>query len=106
MSKVDGSSQQSSSGTRSSISRLEQDNSPLLHDKRDRPTDKEKVNLKAINKYVWHLTAYSPRFLFWDPFLFNDIVMWSFLLGNMSLVCVIEDSASSLSVCLLGFLVC
>ncbi|XP_071911147.1 uncharacterized protein [Coffea arabica] len=50
MSKVDGSSQQSSSGTRSSISRLEQDNSPLLHDKRDRPTDKEKVNMKAINK--------------------------------------------------------
>lgn len=50
MSKVDSSSQQSSSGTRSSISRLEQDSSTLLHDKRDRPTDKEKVNLKAINK--------------------------------------------------------
>ncbi|KAL3535574.1 hypothetical protein ACH5RR_004035 [Cinchona calisaya] len=48
--KVDGASQQSGSGTRSSISRPEQDNSSLLHDKRDRPIDKERANLKAINK--------------------------------------------------------
>lgn len=51
LAKVDGTSQQTGSGMRSSIYRPEQDNSHLLQDKRDRSIEKEKVNIKAINKY-------------------------------------------------------
>lgn len=64
VSKVDGASQQNGPGIRSSISRPKQDNSPLLHDKRDRLPERERVTLKAINKYVLRLTAlYSENFL-------------------------------------------
>ncbi|KAL3532650.1 hypothetical protein ACH5RR_006171 [Cinchona calisaya] len=48
--KADGAPQQNGSGIRSSISRPEHDNSPLVHEKRDRPIEKERVNLKAMNK--------------------------------------------------------
>ncbi|KAI3443604.1 hypothetical protein Pfo_000269 [Paulownia fortunei] len=43
---------QTSSGMRSSISRTDSDNSSLLHERRERPSgqEKERVNLKAINK--------------------------------------------------------
>ncbi|KAL2547926.1 hypothetical protein Fot_09456 [Forsythia ovata] len=49
--KAEAALQQASLGTRA-ISRAEQDNSPLLHERRDRPTapEKERVNLKAVNK--------------------------------------------------------
>lgn len=44
---------QTSSGMRSSISRTDSDNSSLLHERRERPNgqEKERVNLKAVNKY-------------------------------------------------------
>ncbi|KAK2991088.1 hypothetical protein RJ640_021552 [Escallonia rubra] len=50
--KADGTSQQTGLGMRSSIPRAEQDNSSILHDRRDRSTgsDKERVNLRAVNK--------------------------------------------------------
>ncbi|KVI12220.1 hypothetical protein Ccrd_009354 [Cynara cardunculus var. scolymus] len=50
--KADGSSQQASVGIRSSIPRPEQENTSLLHDKRDRSTssEKERTNLRSINK--------------------------------------------------------
>ncbi|XP_073289815.1 uncharacterized protein [Primulina huaijiensis] len=43
---------QTSSGIRSSISRTDSDNSSLLHERRERPSgqEKERVNLKAVNK--------------------------------------------------------
>ncbi|KAH9802042.1 hypothetical protein KPL71_001239 [Citrus sinensis] len=50
--KSDGISQQTGLGVRSSIPRTELDNSSLLNDRRDRPigSDKERVNLRAVNK--------------------------------------------------------
>lgn len=41
---------------RSSIPRTELDNSSLLNDRRDRPigSDKERVNLRAVNKYAMY----------------------------------------------------
>lgn len=50
--KSDGISQQTGLGVRSSIPRAELDNSSLLNDRRDRPigSDKERVNLRAVNK--------------------------------------------------------
>lgn len=47
-------SQQTGLGMRSSISRTDPDNSSLTNDKRDRPigSDKERVNLRTVNKYV------------------------------------------------------
>ncbi|KAJ9548103.1 hypothetical protein OSB04_020646 [Centaurea solstitialis] len=49
--KLDGSPQQASMGIRSSIPRPEQENTSLLHDKRDRSTssEKERTNLRSIN---------------------------------------------------------
>ncbi|KAL7096014.1 hypothetical protein ACP275_10G058400 [Erythranthe tilingii] len=43
---------QTCSGMRSSISKADSDNSSLLHEKRERPSgqEKERVNLKAVNK--------------------------------------------------------
>lgn len=50
--KVDSISQQTSLGMRSTIPRTDQDNNSLLNDRRDRPigSDKERVNLRAVNK--------------------------------------------------------
>ncbi|KAA8534812.1 hypothetical protein F0562_029746 [Nyssa sinensis] len=50
--KADGTSQQTHLGMRSSIPRADQDSSALLYDRRDRPSgsDKERVNLRAVNK--------------------------------------------------------
>lgn len=50
--KADGILQPSGAGIRSSILKAEQDNSSHLHDRRDRPAsvDKEKANLRAVNK--------------------------------------------------------
>ncbi|KAM7258644.1 hypothetical protein ACFE04_014385 [Oxalis oulophora] len=50
--KSDGISQQTGLGVRSSIPRADLDNSSLSNDKRERPTssEKERVNLKAVNK--------------------------------------------------------
>ncbi|KAK9274643.1 hypothetical protein L1049_021894 [Liquidambar formosana] len=50
--KADSVSQQPGLGMRSSIPRTDQDNSSLLSDRRDRPngSDKERVNLRAVNK--------------------------------------------------------
>lgn len=52
--KSDGVSQQSSLGIRSSIPRTDPESSSLMNDKRERPTgsDKERANLRAVNKYV------------------------------------------------------
>ncbi|XP_022863631.1 uncharacterized protein LOC111383723 isoform X3 [Olea europaea var. sylvestris] len=49
--KAESSSQQTGLGTRP-ISRAELDNSPILHERRERPTapEKERVNLRAVNK--------------------------------------------------------
>ncbi|KAK6120390.1 hypothetical protein DH2020_045870 [Rehmannia glutinosa] len=43
---------QTSSGIRSSVSRTDSDNTSLLHERRERPSgqEKERVNLKAVNK--------------------------------------------------------
>lgn len=48
---------QTSSGMRSSMSRTDSDNSSVLHEKRERPNgqEKERVDLKAVNKYGIHL---------------------------------------------------
>ncbi|GAV72982.1 hypothetical protein CFOL_v3_16470 [Cephalotus follicularis] len=50
--KSDGISQQSGLGVRSSIPRTDLESCSLLNDKRDRPTgsEKERVNLRAVNK--------------------------------------------------------
>ncbi|KAA8523279.1 hypothetical protein F0562_009702 [Nyssa sinensis] len=50
--KADDNSQQTGLGMRSSIPRADQDSNALLHDRRERPTgsDKERVNLRAVNK--------------------------------------------------------
>ncbi|XP_059634804.1 uncharacterized protein LOC132277087 isoform X2 [Cornus florida] len=50
--KADVISQQTGLGMRSSIPRADQDNSSLVHDRKDRHTgsDKERVNLRAISK--------------------------------------------------------
>ncbi|XP_057506435.1 uncharacterized protein LOC130789630 isoform X1 [Actinidia eriantha] len=50
--KADGTSQPTSLGMRSSIPKVDQDNISLVHDRRDRPaaSDKERVNLRAVNK--------------------------------------------------------
>ncbi|KAL5572427.1 hypothetical protein UlMin_022024 [Ulmus minor] len=50
--KSDGISQQTGLGIRSSIPRTDPDSSSLTNDKRDRPvgSDKERVNLRAVNK--------------------------------------------------------
>ncbi|PON39417.1 serine/arginine repetitive matrix protein [Parasponia andersonii] len=50
--KSDGLSQQTGLGIRSSIPRTDPDNSSSINDKRDRPigSDKERVNLRAVNK--------------------------------------------------------
>jgi hypothetical protein len=52
--KSDGISQQTGLGMRSSIPRTDADNSSLTNDRRDRPigSDKERVNIRAVNKYV------------------------------------------------------
>lgn len=52
--KSDGMSQQTGLGIRSSLPRTDSDNSSLINDKRDRPigSDKERVNPRAVNKYV------------------------------------------------------
>ncbi|XP_050270171.1 uncharacterized protein LOC126714184 isoform X1 [Quercus robur] len=50
--KSDGNSQQTGFGMRSSVPRTDADNSSLVNDRRDRPigSDKERVNIRAINK--------------------------------------------------------
>ncbi|XP_057467229.1 uncharacterized protein LOC130756685 isoform X3 [Actinidia eriantha] len=50
--KADGTSQATSLGMRSSIPKVDQDSNSRLHDRRDRPaaSDKERVNLRAVNK--------------------------------------------------------
>lgn len=49
--KSEGVSQQSTLGMRSSVPRGDPDSSSLLNDRRDRPTsDKERVNLRTVNK--------------------------------------------------------
>lgn len=49
--KSEGVSQQSTLGMRSSVPRGDSDSSSLLNDRRDRPTsDKERVNLRTVNK--------------------------------------------------------
>ncbi|XP_028074315.1 uncharacterized protein LOC114276688 isoform X2 [Camellia sinensis] len=50
--KAESTSQPTSLGMRSSIPKADQDNSSLPHDRRDRPaaSDKERVNLRAVNK--------------------------------------------------------
>jgi hypothetical protein len=52
--KSDGISQQTGLGMRSSIPRTDPENNSLTSDRRDRPigSDKERVNVRNINKYV------------------------------------------------------
>lgn len=52
--KSDGISQQIGLGMRSSIPRTDPDNTSLTTERRDRPvgSDKERVNLRTVNKYV------------------------------------------------------
>lgn len=52
--KSDGMQQQTGLGIRSTIPRADTDNSSLINDKRDRPigSDKERANLRTVNKYV------------------------------------------------------
>ena len=70
--KSDGNSQQTGFGMRSSVPRTDADNSSLINDRRDRPigSDKERVNIRAINKYV------HPYFLeFWSLCLLDHIII-------------------------------
>ncbi len=52
--KPDGISQSTGSSMRSSIPKADLDNSSLLNDRREGPvgSDKERVNIRAVNKYV------------------------------------------------------
>lgn len=55
--KADAVSQPTSLGMRSSMPKPDQDNSSILHDRRDRPaasSDKERVNVRTVNKYAEH----------------------------------------------------
>lgn len=58
---------QTSSGMRSSMSRTDSDNSSVLHEKRERPNgqEKERVDLKAVNKY-------GNTMIFEFPFLVSE----------------------------------
>lgn len=58
--KPEGISQQSGLGPRSSVPRTDPDTSSLLNDRRDRTvaSDKERVNLRATNKYAYFLDEY------------------------------------------------
>lgn len=58
--KSEGISQPTGLGPRSSIPRTDLDNSSHLNDRRDRPVppDKERVNLKAVNKYANFFSTY------------------------------------------------
>ncbi|KAK6941351.1 hypothetical protein RJ641_026728, partial [Dillenia turbinata] len=54
--KMDGVSQQAGLGMRFSVPRNDQDNASTINDRRDRPTgpDKERVNLRTVNKTSIH----------------------------------------------------
>lgn len=52
--KSDGILQQTGLGMRSSMTRTDSDYGSLTNDRRDRPigADKERLNIRAVNKYV------------------------------------------------------
>ncbi|CAL5360339.1 unnamed protein product [Camellia sinensis] len=66
--KAESTSQPTSLGMRSSIPKADQDNSSLPHDRRDRPaaSDKERVNLRAVNNQV---VVYEDHAVVYVPFI-------------------------------------